>query len=267
MEKAPAASAYTSTDILDLLSQPRLEPYRRIFKFKTESELLGVYHWAQAVSANFHPLLGLLEVVLRNAIHTSLSKQCTRQAYESFAWYDRDQPTHIALKGKSLAKVEALLCQGNPPIRKLLQPSPDVVVSRLSLGFWPNVLEELNHRYAPRTFTDVFPFHPHSKPRHWSIEANKQDIMRRLKKLQDLRNRISHFEAIWKPYWLGVQASHWSQCVIGLQNLHHLMVELLGWCSQDARNHYRDSIGYANFNKLCATQAVLDFAKSAGLQA
>jgi len=72
-------------------------------------------------------------------------------------------------------------------------------------------------------------------------EGNKAGVVMRLKRLQDLRNRISHFEAIWKPHWLEVQCTHWSHGVLGLKNLHDSMVDLLGWCSQDAALHYKQA--------------------------
>ena len=243
-----------------MLSSPRLDPYRQTFKPVNDEELLGAYQWSQAVSTSLHPLLGLLEVILRNAIHRSLSMQCSDQANNSFPWYDKTAHNHgVSLRGKSLAKVDALLKEGEPPIRKGVQPTPDQVVSRLSFGFWPNVMDELNHRYGPKTFTDVFPNHPHSKPRHWSVPANKAQAVLRLKKLQDLRNRVCHFEAIWKHHWLGVHGTNWSQGVRGVRDLHDSLVELLTWCSPAAVNHYKASFGWNWFDRLCTTNAVRAF--------
>ena len=249
--------------ILQLLSQPRLDAYRHTFKPCNDMALLGAYQWGQAVSASLHPLLGLSEVELRNAIHRSLSLQCSNGAIASFRWYDRAERHSIALKGKSLAKIEELLCEGRPPIRKPVQPSPDLVVSRLSFGFWPNVMEELSKRHAPRTFTDVFGRHPHTKPKYWSVEANKAAVVLRLKRLQDIRNRVCHFEAVWKPHWVGAEGLHWSHSVKGLRDLHEAMVELLGWCSPEAMAHYKVSFGYNWFSRLCTTNAVFAFMHNA----
>ena len=255
------------SEILGLLGSPRLSPYKQNFKPKTDEELLGAYQWAQAVSASLHPLLGLVEVVLRNAIHESLSLQCSAKASNSFPWYDRAENRSIVLRGKSLAKIEDLLCEGTPQLRKQIQPTPDLVVSRLSFGFWPNVLEELGNRHAPRTFTDVFPFYPHSKPTHWSYEPNKNKVVMRLKRFQDLRNRVCHFEVVWKPHWVGAQGTHWSHGVQGLKSFHDAIVELLEWCSQDAAQHYRGSFGCNWFSQLCTTNAVMAFMQHGEQQA
>lgn len=245
--------------MLELLSTPRLQPYVQAFKPSSDQEQLGAYLWGQAVSASLYPFLGIVEVVLRNAIHQSLSRQCSKGASVSYPWYDRAENGSIALKGKSKVKVEELLFEGTPPIRKAVQPTPDLVVSRLSFGFWPNVLEELNQRYAPQTFVDVFPNHPHSTKQHWSHPDNKTPVILKLKRLQDLRNRICHFEAVWKHHWLGASGAHWSQAVEKLRQLHGELVEVLDWCSPVARQTYKESFGHNWFGRLCTTGAVTAF--------
>lgn len=255
----------SATAVLKLLSPPRAAPYRELFKPEGNEELLGVYMWAQAVSASLHPFLGLAEVVLRNAIHQSLSAQCSKGQSESFPWYDRAETGSLPLHGKSKEKVEEILSEGIPPIRKAVQPAPDAVIASLSFGFWPNVMEGLSGVYAPRAFTNVFPAHPNSKPQHWSRLSNRETVVLRLKRLQALRNRISHFEPVWKPHWLGVPSTNWSHSVKGLRDFHSDMVELLSWCSSDAVSAYKASFAWNWFNMLCTTDAVKAFMGGEGL--
>lgn len=252
----PAASV---SSLLALLAKPRLEPYMEAFKPASDSEHLGAYMWGQAVSASLHPLLGLLEVVLRNAIHKSLSLQCSRGKTVSYAWYDKAENNGILLRGKSKSKVDDLLFEGTPQIRKAIAPTPDMVVSRLSFGFWPNVLEELTDRHAPKTFLEVFSAHPHNKPKYWGLEENKEQVVLRLKKLQALRNRVCHFEAVWKPHWIGATSSSYSHAIQGLRTLHDDLVELLGWCSPEAVKLYKASFGWNWLNRLCTTHATKAF--------
>lgn len=262
-QEQKTSSAITEPDqaskMLELLSVPRLQPYVQAFKPNTNEGQLGAYLWGQAVSASLYPFLGIAEVIIRNAIHQSLSKQCSKGNNVSYPWYDRAADGSILLKGKSQAKVEELLFEGTPPIRKATQPSPDLVVSRLSFGFWPNVMEELNQRYAPQTFLEVFSHHPHSTKQHWSFPKNKEVVILRLKRLQDLRNRVCHFEAIWKHHWLGASGPHWSHAVKKLRDLHAEMLELVGWCSPVAVTAYKDSFGHNWFSRLCTTGAVAAF--------
>lgn len=218
--------------------------------------------WAQAVSASFHPFIGIAEVVIRNAIHETLSQQCSGGQSSSYAWYDRAEQGALPLKGKSSEKIEKLLFVGDPPIRKPVQLAPDAVVAELTFGFWPNIMEGLSQRYAPKTFTCVFSHHPYSRPQHWSREQNKEAVVLRLKRLQDLRNRVCHFEPVWKPHWLGLTETpqkNWSHAVKALRELQDNMVELLGWCSPQAVAAYKASFGWNWFNRLCTTSAVQAF--------
>lgn len=260
-QPAPTPAHPTATEVLDLLSKPRTAPYQVTFRPSSDDEHLGCYMWAQAVSASFHPLLGFAEVVLRNAIHRSLSLQLSGQSSDSFAWYDRAMPNSVPLHGKSLAKVEELLCSGTPPIRRAIQPTPDAVIASLSFGFWPNVMEGLSMRFAPRTFTDVFPHHPNSKPKHWSYQPNQRPVVDRLKRLQELRNRVCHFEPVWKPHWLGVASTntHWSAAVHALRQLRDDVIELLGWCSPKAMAAYNTSFGANWLGRMCTTNGVMAF--------
>ncbi|WP_377158252.1 hypothetical protein ACFJIX_05280 [Roseateles sp. UC29_93] len=248
--------------MLDRLSAARMAPYGVAFAPASDAATLGCYQWAQALSASIHPFVGLVEVVLRNAIHRSLSMQVSAQSSASFPWYDRAVPGAVPLKGKSLERIESLLSEGTPPTRRQLQPSPDAVVACLSFGFWPNLLEGLSHRYAPRTFTEVFPHHPHSKPPYWSRDINRQPVLFQVKRLQQLRNRVCHFEPIWKPHWFArgnPPSRHWSHAVAAFRQFHEELQQLLAWNSPECAAAYRASFAWDWFNKLCTTHAVKAF--------
>lgn len=116
--------------------------------------------------------------------------------------------------------------------------------------------------YAPRTFAEVFHAHPHSKPQHWSHEVNRRELLLRMKRLQQLRNRVCHFEPIWKPHWFAGSAAsgrHWSQCVAVFRRFHEEMQDLLSWSSPESADAYRASFAWNWFNKLCTTHAVQAF--------
>lgn len=252
---------------LDELSAPRLAAYKTAFKCSSDAELLGAYHWAQAIAASLHPFVGLIEVVLRNAIHKSLSLQCSGGTSQSFAWYDQAQPNTVHLKGKSLDKVNGALNDPRTKQPKHPQPSPDAVIAELSFGFWPNVLEGLDKRRASRTFHDVFKAHPHGNVRHWGFPSNRAPVVERFKKLQHLRNRICHHEPVWKLHWLGRHSGnrHWSASVQALRAMHTDMLELLSWVSPGAEAAYKASFAWNWFNRLCTTDSVSAFmAEQAG---
>ena len=99
--------------VLDRLSLARTTPYGVAFQPGSANAQLGCYLWAQALSASVHPFVGMIEVVLRNAIHRSLSLQVSTQRHVSFPWYDRATPGAVPLRGKSLERIEELLSEGS----------------------------------------------------------------------------------------------------------------------------------------------------------
>jgi len=60
--------------MLKHLTLPRLATLQAFFKTKTDQDLLGCYAWNQAVGSALLPILGDLEVALRDALHRALSQ-------------------------------------------------------------------------------------------------------------------------------------------------------------------------------------------------
>lgn len=248
---------------LEGMSHPRVHAYATTFRTTNDRELLGAYLWGQAISVSLLPFIGMFEVTFRNAIHTSLSLTTSGYKAASYPWYDMTQPGALQLIGPTLDQVNDLLF--DPPAkggaRIAPAPSPDIVVSRLSFGIWPDILaQQVPKAQLPRTFEDIFRQHPNSSRKHWSIPQNRHKVLLLCKAMQRLRNRVSHAEPVWKPSWLqNVPGKHWSHGVQGLQSLHKDMVELLGWISYPTSEIYKQSFGRNWFVSLCTTNAVKAF--------
>ena len=67
--------------ILSLISAPRLASYDTTFSPSTDSELYGIYIWAQHVVGALYPILQNIEISLRNAIDAE-----ARQRFGEFYW-------------------------------------------------------------------------------------------------------------------------------------------------------------------------------------
>lgn len=217
------------------------------------------------MASAFQPLLGMFEITLRNAMHESLSRRCSNDTSLSFPWYDRAQPKSITLKGKSKDKIEEqlyLYSGTNKKVPRSPVPSPDVVIANLSFGFWSNLAESLNDPVGSATFTDVFRFHPASKRQYWSRSASREAVVRRLKRIQDLRNRVAHHEPVWKLYWLRKSGTNWSHSLLGIRELHQQVLETLGWIAPDVVSCYTSSFGYKWVDRLCTSKAVRTFCGS-----
>lgn len=107
------------------------------------------------------------------------------------------------LKPQSRSKIEAVRHEG-PPHRRILRnpaPSPDEIVSRVSFGFWPNILAVIDRRvnFADRILPDIFPDHPlNGRPFYWTDSAKLSTALAFTHELNTFRNRVAHNEPLWK---------------------------------------------------------------------
>jgi hypothetical protein len=260
-QAAPARPLPPGDTIVGVFGAPRIDPYRSFFKCASHEETLGAYLWGQAIAGAFQPLLGLYEVVLRNAVHSAASSFSSKTSSTSHPWYDYHRDDALPVNGLSRVKVEEVLYSGRTGQRiyRNPQPPPDQVVATLSFGFWPMFLEGLTKRERPRILTDVFAHHPHTSLKHWSIQANVTNAISRLKKIQELRNRVAHYEPIWKPHRLKNTETSWWHSVASIRDVHDEILQVLAWCSPDAVDLYKGSFGWRVFNRTCTTSAVMAF--------
>ena len=136
-----------------IVSKPRLDSYRNYWKVSAD-EAVGLYMWNGEVSAEVAKLLSYFEVALRNNIHRELSLNVTGNASVSAHWWDA---LSSQLRSGTLDKIAELRQKARPAV-----PNADEIVSRLSFGFWPNVLTWVaKHRTSlmPR----ILPAHPLSQ--------------------------------------------------------------------------------------------------------
>lgn len=246
--------------VITTIGGPRLGPYKSYFNCKTDEELLGAYHWGQAVSVAFQPTLGMYEVALRNSIHVAASRFSSKGASESHPWYDKRRTDALGIRGATtLEKLEKVLFSGDPPLRRSPEPVPDEVVASLSFGFWPSVLDGLTNREQPKILWEAFPNHPHSSIKHWSFTKNVQELITTLKGIQDLRNAVAHHEPIWKPHRLKGTEPNWSHCVVSLREKHADILRVMAWCCPEAAAVVQQSYATRIFKSICSTTAVREF--------
>lgn len=142
------------TELKSSLSEPRLERYRRPAD-ASDLDMLVNYFWNMALADALHCSLTVAEILLRNAIHRTLSAYVGRED-----WYDRDDlleanqredrdtaKHHIATRGRHI--------------------TPARVVSHLTFGFWVTLLSRpYNERFWRPDLSDppnlkvAFPYGP-----------------------------------------------------------------------------------------------------------
>lgn len=179
-----------------IISKPRLDSYRGYWKVSPASAV-GLYMWNGEVCAEVSKLLSYFEISLRNNIHREMSLHTSSAAgtgpSASSHWWDT---LWVQLKPVTKKKIiEVRQAAGST-----VTLSPDEIVSRLSFGFWPNVLSWIAKQRTP-LLPRILPAHPLSQagatPDWWDTNA-RQAAISEVFELKDIRNRLAHHEPLWK---------------------------------------------------------------------
>lgn len=244
---------------LDTLSSPRSGVYKRVFRTQTAMETAGAVLWAQYMTTAMQALIHSFEVVLRNRVHVSLSRQASEvhgPVVDSFPWYDHRQVPR-RLEGETYSRIEALLCDRNG-IRLSTLPSPDRVIASLPFGVWPNILDAQlpTPKTEVRTFSDVFPNHPAAKA-HWRHRANHKSVVAVLKDLRAWRNRLSHCKPLWTQGWFRRSPhQHWTDMLSQLKSRRADALNVLGWMCPSTATVYQGGFAGRLFDALATDDAV-----------
>ncbi|MBU67012.1 MAG: hypothetical protein CL858_26780 [Cupriavidus sp.] len=184
---------------------PRLATVERFFQSDSSTDLMGCYAWCQALSAALLPLLGDFEVSLRNALHRSLSQ--FYMGADSAAWM---LPIPGPLRANaphpktphSMSQIDkrdiATIVERRVKRGRLV--SQDDVVAALSFGFWEQLVNGLGRGHHPNglqgaVLQSAFPFAPSGTI--YASAAFREQLVRLLKMVRDVRNRVGHHDAIW----------------------------------------------------------------------
>lgn len=284
----------------DYISEERLKIYETILKLK-EEETIDAYNWNKAVSSAMHPLMHCLEVTLRNSIDYSIRRNPPPGAapvggpalyrtdknwiFDLFRYlgdkefirqrkrYKLDQNGQIRYMANGSPEYKTTTWE-EKSIRKVCKRITDAgksvtaerVISGLDFGFWTNLLtstyeESRTHTLLwPNLLTTVFPGAPANTKRHI--------IEQKFTQIRELRNRLSHYEAIWKFQYEDPQTGKpdYSNPVYGLNASLTLlsknydnMLELLKWLSPDRYKSFLDNGHDLRFRTLCTKDGLYSF--------
>ncbi|WP_321840987.1 Abi family protein [Paraburkholderia bannensis] len=259
MLKQIKGSASGNLARIQVLSYARLSNYRSFFGAADDAQALGLYQWNDDLSAALFRTISQVEVVLRNRFHHAMSLR-----YGAVGGHGtRDWYAHVALGTHSRSKITDVTHykRRHQLLPRVPAPSPDDVVSRLTFGFWPHLLDlknDVHNRpvdWGP-ILVDVLPGHRQRQDTHWAKLKHRDALFARLDLCNELRNRIAHHEPIWKlgPLMderrprrgvpLNVQApapSTPSEALTRLQLLYGRVIELLAWLSPAVAAQYAAS--------------------------
>ncbi len=259
----------THTDI----SVARLSSYRFMFHGADDHEIYGVYCWNEALSATLFRLISITEVVMRNRFHSALSLHLHNHRSvgrnDSNDWYN-----HVTLPSKSVQKLKKETHYRQRRTGNLIPknpaPSSNDVVSRMTFGFWPKLLD------ASLPWGDllpqIVPGHRYKTSSHWRVRRNQDALYARLDLVNKIRNRIAHFEPVWKqgdlyeerrqrpgspmPVIEHSAPTTPAECIARLKLIHDRIAELLKWLSPDRHKDYMDNYVESHFTWICSQEGL-----------
>lgn len=173
---AAAVDPARDAELARLLNSDRLATYVRACQ-GDQSQALRLYAWNVAVASAFWGGFNVLEVALRNAVHTQLTRLAGRED-----WWSAGLPLHQFERHRVTEAIAAAKRAKGPSIE------PGHVIAELSFGFWTGLLA---NRYHQRLWVPVL----HQAFPH--LVGPRRELHRKQESLRKLRNRIAHHEPIF----------------------------------------------------------------------
>lgn len=255
----------------------RLSSYRMFFSVTDESAF-AIYKWNEEISSRLMQLVGVIEVTLRNRIHSAMSNALhvgSSGVKSNNDWFNR-----ISINTHTQDKLNKVLKNKNRTL-KIPPPTPNFVVSKMTYGFWPNILKveqkSDNSRLEWETiFPVIFPGLPTKSVAFWKKLKHRDAIIARCFSVGELRNRIAHFEPIWKfgpeleeklpkhnvtPATINPAPKNKTEAIARLSMEVGRAIELLEWLSPSAHQDYLNSEGKKSLNWLITETALDAFVK------
>jgi hypothetical protein len=196
-------------DIEKHISQPRINRYFSICGGKTRA--VRLYKANIKLSQTFHPLLSIIEVVLRNSINEAIAAH-----FGDTDWIINQTTGFMA--SPSLRRGNFFLKnQVEKTIRKLTQNGLAVtggkVISEQMFGFWTDLFEAHHYGLLGRSPINAFSNLPATE--------NRSTIAAKLTEIRKFRNRINHNE----PIVLHANTIDFTTAT----NVHASIIEVFGW--------------------------------------
>ncbi len=239
--------------LIHILAPARISRYRNFLKLRTNEQIYRAYCWNYALSAAVFPLLGCVEMHLRDSVHRTLSTQYAPAGTTNpleYPWYDWTQPKFYPLQNKSRDDVYKLLHEKKTGLRKTQQPTTDDVVASLTFGFWTNLLRTFTPVQAPKVISAIFPHHYIMKPEQWGNKDNRNALNEYLQILNNFRNRVAHHEPLFKFRY---DKRYPKNLKTGLENLRACVQNCLvmsEWINPISRESLEQSLWFKQFQEL-----------------
>lgn len=255
------------TAALDDLSAPRLLSYRVFFANPSDEELYGIYCWNEAISMRLMRLIGNIEIVLRNRFHRELSRFTYTPGTSAGTQESNDWYRFVIKPGTKAAHLVTKHTTGG----SLVSTTPcHYVVAQMTYGFWPRLLQIRKTNAGVlipwnTMIPAMFPDHHKKANTYWASQHEQDKLFMRLDLIGDLRNRVAHFEPVWKfgelrDEWIqrthnpvsvvASAPSNPAEAIARLRLVYTRTTQLLSWLSKSRARDYMESENHINLDWL-----------------
>ena len=264
------------TELEKFISQDRLSSYKIIIKKKSNKNLIAAYHWNKHISAALYPILQCLEITLRNGLHIAGTK-----AFNASDWYEKALKHGGDNKFKAdynrwnakyyrksagykkedkkkpwVSNHENMLKNTKTYLERENKPNTaSNVVSTVMFGFWVSFFEDAYSGTEPKKF-----LWPHIE----AIILDKNSLIKTraqahavLNDLQQLRNRMSHHEPVWKHKTVTDDIS----AIKFLNQRMESALQLIKSLSSERYQHLINTGKVADFKNLCCETSLKAYLK------
>lgn len=260
------------------ISPLRLSSYRNFFKVN-DNDAYSIYKWNEELSSRMMKLIAVIEIILRNRIHSTMSEYMHGVA--TGAKTNNDWFNHVSLTDAAKNKIKNVLTDKRG--RRITPvPSANFVISNMTYGFWPNILHRVEKDKLNKSlpwdllFKSIFPGLPKQSAGYWNKLNKRESVICRCFTVGDLRNRIAHFEPVWKfgdefeeilrrpnvaPKVKNKSPKNKKEAIQRFTREFNKALELLSWLSPSAYQDYVNSENKKSIEWLLSEQAINSFIK------
>ena len=171
--------------LLENCSRDRLEKYLgKVAEDQLAAEFLYVAN--QKVSESLYPLISILEVSLRNRVHTKLTEK-----FGAVDWWNHDELNIQAFTScnDKIERAKSKIYHRTSAITNKHNIKASQLVAEVSLNFWTSLFSEDLSKVLWSDLMTCFP--------HLPKEARKRrSVAKPLENIKSLRNRVMHHEPI-----------------------------------------------------------------------
>jgi len=201
------------------ISKDRLEEYKRILRTTKTKTVFTYYILNSELSKSWYMPLQNLEVTLRNNFHNVFT-----QYFKTNKWYEIED----FLEVNELKKIESAKYK----IRKSRKEvTASRVISELNFGFWTALFStQYEQKIWIKYSKDIFPNIPNKN-------KNRKLLSSKLNTIRYFRNRIFHFEPIFKN-----------------KNLNSVYTDILNMIKWLNLGIYSVTVEFDEFNDICKNE-------------